>query len=137
MRALGRAKSPELIQRTLALAVSDDVKAQDIYLPISSLRTHPEGIEALWAFVKENWSELEKRLPPSLSMLSSVVSITTSSFTKREHIKDIESFFASKSTKGFDKALAQSIDAISAKAAWIERDSEDVKTWLKKNKYLQ
>ncbi|KAF2683245.1 hypothetical protein K458DRAFT_389854 [Lentithecium fluviatile CBS 122367] len=136
MRSLGRAKSPELIQRTLALSLSDDVKAQDIYLPISSLRTHPEGIKALWAWVKDNWAELEKRLPPSLSMLSSVVSITTSSFTRQEHIKDIEAFFAEKSTKGFDKALAQSIDAISAKAAWIDRDSEDVKSWLKENKYL-
>ncbi|PSN60535.1 hypothetical protein BS50DRAFT_579067 [Corynespora cassiicola Philippines] len=137
MRALGRAKSPELIQRTLDLSLSDDVKGQDIYLPISALRTHPEGIDALWSWVKSNWAELEKRLPPSLSMLSSVVSITTSSFTHREQIKDIEAFFANKSTKGFDKALAQSIDAISAKAAWIERDSEDVKAWLKEHKYLQ
>ncbi|KAJ4344702.1 Aminopeptidase 2 mitochondrial [Didymosphaeria variabile] len=136
MRSLGRAKTPELIQRTLALSLSDDVKAQDIYLPLSSLRTHPEGIKALWAWTQENWKELEKRLPPSLSMLSSVVSISTSSFTRKEHIKEIEAFFADKSTKGFDKALAQSIDAISAKAAWIERDSEDVKAWLKENKYL-
>ncbi|PVH95707.1 hypothetical protein DM02DRAFT_617694 [Periconia macrospinosa] len=136
MRSLGRAKSPELIQRTLALSVSEDVKAQDIYLPISALRTHPEGINALWAFVKENWADLEKKLPPSLSMLSSVVSIATSSFTRREHIKDIGAFFSDKSTKGFDKALAQSLDSISAKAAWIERDSEDVKAWLKEHKYL-
>jgi aminopeptidase 2 len=69
-------------------------------------------------------------------MLSSVVSITTSSFTHKEHIKDIDDFFANKSTKGFDKALAQSRDAISAKAAWIERDSEDVKAWLRDHKYL-
>jgi len=136
MRALGRAKSPNLIKRTLDLSLSEHVKAQDIYLPISSLRTHPEGIQALWVWMKDNWSELEKKLPPSLSMLSSVVAISTSSFTKRDHIKEIEAFFADKSTKGFDKALAQSIDAISAKAAWIERDSQDVKTWLKDNKYL-
>jgi aminopeptidase 2 len=136
LRSLGRAKSPELIQRTLAMSISDEVKAQDIYLPLSALRTHPEGIQALWNWVKENWSELEKRLPPSLSMLSSVVSIATSSFTKREHIQDIEAFFAEKNTKGYDKSLAQSIDAISAKAAWIERDSGDVKAWLKEHKYL-
>lgn len=105
-------------------------------MPISSLRTHPEGIRALWTWVKDNWKDLEKRLPPSLSMLSSVVSITTSSFTKQDHVNDIKAFFADKSTKGFDKALAQSIDAISAKAAWIERDSNDVKAWLKENKYL-
>ncbi|KAF2178505.1 hypothetical protein K469DRAFT_695310 [Zopfia rhizophila CBS 207.26] len=137
LRALGRAKSPELIQRTLALSLSDDVKGQDIYLPISALRTHPEGIDALWNWVKENWGELERRLPPSLSMLSSVVSITTSSFTHDEQRKAIEDFFAKKSTKGFDKALAQSCDAIRAKAAWIKRDSEDVKDWLKDHGYLQ
>jgi aminopeptidase 2 len=136
MRSLGRAKSPELIQRTLALSLSEDVKAQDIHLPISSLRTHPEGVRALWAWVKDNWAELEKRLPPSLTMLSSVISIATSSFTRQEHIQDIETFFKERSTKGFDKALAQSIDAITAKAAWIERDSQDVKSWLKENKYL-
>lgn len=121
----------------MAYSLSDHVKGQDIYLPISALRTHPEGINALWAWVKDNWAELERRLPPSLSMLSSVVSICTSSFTRREHIKDIEDFFAQKSTKGFDKALAQSCDAITAKAAWIERDSEDVKSWLKEHGYLQ
>ena len=135
-RSLGRAKDPELIQRTLALSMSDDVKAQDLYLPLTALRTHPEGIKALWKFVQDNWDALEKRLPPSLSMLSTVVSIATSSFTHKEHIEDIQAFFASKNTKGYDKSLAQSCDAISAKAAWIERDSEDVKAWLKEHKYL-
>ncbi|KAH8731493.1 peptidase family M1-domain-containing protein [Phaeosphaeriaceae sp. PMI808] len=137
LRSLGRAKSPELIQRTLDFALSKDVKGQDIYLPISALRSHAEGCNALWKWVKDNWEELEKRLPPSLSMLSSVVSITTSSFTHREHINDIKSFFANKSTKGFDMSLSQSLDAISAKAAWLERDSGDVKQWLQEHKYLQ
>ncbi|KAI4951501.1 hypothetical protein J4E91_004211 [Alternaria rosae] len=137
LRALGRAKSPELIQRTLAMALSDEVKGQDIYLPIAALRSHAEGCHALWKWVKDNWDELERRLPPSLSMLSSVVAITTSGFTHREHIEDIEAFFKGKSTKGFDMALSQSIDAISAKAAWLERDADDVKTWLQEHKYLQ
>jgi aminopeptidase 2 len=101
------------------------------------LRSHPEGCEALWKWVKDNWEELERRLPPSLSMLSSVVSIATSTFTHRDHIKDIENFFAKKSTKGFDMSLSQSIEAIGAKASWVERDSEDVKQWLKEHKYLQ
>ena len=136
LRSLGRAKLPDLVQRTLDFALSKDVKGQDIYLPITALRAHPEGCKALWKWVKDNWEELERRLPPSLSMLSSVVSITTSSFTHREHIEDIKAFFKSKSTKGFDMSLSQSLDAISAKAAWLERDSEDVKTWLRENKYL-
>jgi aminopeptidase 2 len=136
LRSLGRAKSPELIKRTMEFSLSSNVKGQDIYLPLSALRSHAEGCEALWKWVKDNWEELERRLPPSLNMLSNVVSISTSSFTHREHIEDVKAFFAGKSTKGFDMTLDQSIDSISAKAAWLERDSEDVKQWLKEHKYL-
>ncbi|KAL6709626.1 Aminopeptidase 2 mitochondrial [Coniothyrium glycines] len=136
LRSLGRAKSPELIQRSLDLAISPDVKGQDIYLPISALRSHPEGCFALWNWVKDNWEELQRRLPPALSMLGSVVSIATSSFSHPEHIADVEAFFKDKSTKGFDMTLAQSLDSVRARAAWIERDSEDVKQWLEEHKYL-
>jgi aminopeptidase 2 len=85
----------------------------------------------------ENWDALEKKLPPGLTMLGSVVTICTSSFTSAEQIKVIEDFFAKKSTKGFDQSLAQSMDAIKAKGQWIGRDSEDVKTWLKDHGYLK
>lgn len=137
LRAIGRAKSPELIKRTLSLPLSDEVKGQDIYLPLASLRTHAAGIDALWDWMKINWDELEKKLPPGLTMLGSVVSICTSSFTSEAQMKSIEDFFAKKSTKGFDQALAQSLDAIRAKASWIKRDREDVKIWLKERGYLQ
>jgi aminopeptidase 2 len=120
----------------MEFALSSNVKGQDIYLPLSALRSHAEGCQALWKWVKDNWEELERRLPPSLGMLSNVVSISTSSFTHREHIDDVKAFFAEKSTTGFDMSLDQSIDSISAKAAWLERDSEDVKQWLKEHKYL-
>ncbi|KAF2280737.1 uncharacterized protein EI97DRAFT_367805 [Westerdykella ornata] len=136
LRSLGHAKSPELIQRTLAFAFSPDVKGQDIYLPIAALRTHPEGVKAQFEWMKENWEELQKRLPPTSSLLSSVVAICTGSFTKEEQVSMVEEFFADKSTKGFDKALAQSLDAVRAKARWVERDGEDVATWLRQNGYL-
>ncbi|KAK8180195.1 peptidase family M1-domain-containing protein [Phyllosticta capitalensis] len=136
LRAIGRAKKPELIQRTLSLPLSDEVKGQDVYLPIGALRTHKEGIEALWQWMTEHWAELEKKLPPGLTMLSSVVTISTSSFTHKDQMARIEEFFSKRSTKGFDQSLAQSLDAIRAKANWIEKDSEDVKTFLKQHGYL-
>lgn len=68
-------------------------------------------------------------------MLGSVVLTCTGGFTTDQAIEDIERFFNKKSLKGFDRSLAQSLDGIRAKAAWVKRDAEDVKTWLKKNKY--
>ncbi|KAL2216786.1 aminopeptidase [Thermoascus aurantiacus ATCC 26904] len=136
LRSLGAAEDPALIQRTLELARSDEVKNQDIYMPLAGLRGHVAGIEARWAWLKKNWDELYKRLPPSLGMLGTVVQITTSSFCTESQLKEVEEFFASKDTKGYDRAVEQSLDAIRAKANWLKRDRGDVESWLRANGYL-
>ncbi|EMC91137.1 hypothetical protein BAUCODRAFT_39278 [Baudoinia panamericana UAMH 10762] len=136
LRSLGRAKDDKLIKRTLAYALSKAVKDQDIYIPIAGLRAHKEGIQALWAWMKENWEALKTKMPPSMTMLSSVVSIATSSFTEQQQLDDIDAFFTKVGTKGFERSLAQSKDAITAKIKWLERDRGDVKAWLKEKKYL-
>ncbi|KAK4186153.1 peptidase family M1-domain-containing protein [Podospora australis] len=135
LRTLGRAKDPELIKSTLDLLFSGEVKDQDIYMPTTGLRSHPEGVEALFTWMTENWDELVKKLPPALSMLGTMVTIFTSSFTKKEQLEKVEKFFADKSTNGFDQSLAQSLDAIRSKISWIERDREDVAVWVKNNNY--
>jgi len=132
LRTLGRARDPELIKRTLALPFGGEVKEQDIYMPVGGLRTHAQGIDALYIWMTENWDELSRRLPAGLSMLGTMVSICTSSFTSKEGLDRVEKFFKERSTKGFDQGLAQSCDAIRAKAAWVERDRDDVKTWTEK-----
>ena len=137
LRALGRATKPELIRRTLSLPLNgDEVKAQDIYLPISGMRLHEAGITALWNWLTQNWEPLQKILPPGLTMLSSVVTICTSALTKKEQWDEVEAFFKDKSTKGFDRALAQSSDSVRAKDMWRTRDAEDVRAWLTERGYL-
>ncbi|ROV91309.1 hypothetical protein VSDG_07783 [Cytospora chrysosperma] len=135
LRCLGRAKQPELIQQTLDLLFSGEIKDQDIYMPTAGLRSHPEGIEALFKWMVNNWDELYKRLPPALSMLGSMVQIMTSSFTKPEQLAQVEKFFADKNTSGYDQALAQSLDGVRSKISWLSRDKSDVAGWLKENGY--
>lgn len=137
LRAIGRARSPELIKRTLSLPLSTEVKGQDIYLPLGGLRSHKDGIEALWTWMCDNWAALEKKLPPGLTMLGSVVSVCTSSFTKEAQADEVRKFFKERGTKGFDQSLAQSMDAVRAKGNWVERDAGDVKEWLVKGGYLK
>ncbi|KAE8163654.1 peptidase family M1-domain-containing protein [Aspergillus tamarii] len=137
LRCLGSAEDPALIQRTLGLALSDEVKNQDIYMPLGGLRNHTAGIEARWAWMKNNWDALYKRLPPGLGMLGTVVQLTTSSFCTESQLKEVEDFFKDKDTKGFDRAVEQSLDAIRAKINWINRDRADVESWLKSNAYLR
>jgi aminopeptidase 2 len=127
---LGKAKDPELIIRTLALIFSGEVRDQDIHLPISGLRSHQAGVEALYNWMTENWDKLVRKLPPELNNLSSVVSLCISAFSSQENLERVQKFFADRSTKGFDQNLAQSCDSIKAKAAWLARDRQDVKDWV-------
>lgn len=136
LSCLGRAKDPQLIKRTLELLFSGEVKDQDIYMPTAGLRGHPNGVEALFVCMTENWDELVKKLPPALSLLGTMVTICTASFTKKEQLERVEKFFADKNTNGFDQSLAQSLDAIRSKISWLERDRTDVSEWLKANGYL-
>ena len=65
-----------------------------------------------------------------------MIVISTGAFTSEEHIADIERFFEDKDQNGFDKLLARSLDRVRAKAAWVKRDVDDVKVWLKANGYM-
>ena len=118
LRALARVGSnPELIQRTLTLPLSDDVKAQDVYYPLAGLRGEREGVEALWAWMTTNWDALNEKCPASLGMLSHVVQICAGGFTTEAQIQTV-------------------MDGVQAKAGWLKRDTEDVKGWLVENGYL-
>ncbi|AJS53067.1 Ape2p [Saccharomyces cerevisiae YJM1447] len=136
LRSLGRFKEPKLLERTLGYLFDGTVLNQDIYIPMQGMRAHQEGVEALWNWVKKNWDELVKRLPPGLSMLGSVVTLGTSGFTSMQKIDEIKKFFATKSTKGFDQSLAQSLDTITSKAQWVNRDRDVVNKYLKENGYF-
>ncbi|PWY93461.1 lysine aminopeptidase apsA [Aspergillus sclerotioniger CBS 115572] len=135
LRCLGTAEEPALIQRTLDLASGDEVKNQDIYMPLGGLRNHAAGIEARWTWLKNNWDAIYKRLPPSLGMLGTVVQLSTASFSTEQQLKDVQEFFQSKDTKGFDRAVEQSLDSIRAKVNWVKRDRADVESWLKANSF--
>ncbi|KAI5308150.1 Aminopeptidase 2 mitochondrial [Ascosphaera atra] len=136
LRSLGATPRPELIKRVLDFAMSEEVRSQDIYLPLAGISTSAVGVNLRWEWMKEHFKELAEKLPPSLSMFGTVVLLATRAFTKEEQIKEIEKFFADKDTKGYDKTLEQSIDAVRAKAKWSGRDKEDVEAWLRENGYL-
>ncbi|PGH30025.1 aminopeptidase 2 [[Emmonsia] crescens] len=136
LRCLGSADNAELIQKTLSLCLSDEVRAQDIYMPLSALRLHANGITARWEWLKQNWEAVTKRLPPEFGMLGSVVQICTGGLSTDEQIQDVVTFFKGKDQKGFDRSLQQSLDGLHAKAGWLKRDRADVENWLKENGYV-
>lgn len=130
LRSLGRVKGKVLQERASKLALSDDVKNQDIYLPLIGLRSEAEGVEALWQWLTGNWEELKIRCPPGLTMLGTLVKLCSAEFGTQEQLEKVQKFFADKDKAGFKMALEQSLDSIRARIGWVGRDSEDVEKFL-------
>ncbi|KAK1521832.1 peptidase family M1 [Colletotrichum paranaense] len=130
LRTLGQSRDPKLRQRTLDLLLSGEVRDQDIYIPIGSLRSSKGGIEALFDWLQTRWEEIYTKFPAQSSMIGSIVSYCTSGLTKQEQLDKLDRFFAEKEKKGFVRALSQSTDSVKAKIAWTSRDTEDLRKWL-------
>ncbi|EGW35036.1 uncharacterized protein SPAPADRAFT_58170 [Spathaspora passalidarum NRRL Y-27907] len=138
LRAFGRFENDEVMEKVTGLLLQTDIiKQQDIYIPMQGLRAHRAGIEKLWAWLTVNWDRVYELLPPGLSMLGSIVTLATSGFTRPEQKKEVEEFFATKNTKGYDQGLAQSLDIITAKGKWAQREAESIYKWLEQNGYTK
>ncbi|RIA85787.1 aminopeptidase [Glomus cerebriforme] len=137
LTGLGFAQSDILIQRALKFSTSEDVRNQDIIYAFAGLQTNRKARRALWNYIKENWYLIHERYSKSLALFEHIIKFGIELFASEDDVKDVEKFFSNKNCKEFERPLQQSIENIRANAAWIERDSKDVKDWLKANGYLQ
>ncbi|KAL3422673.1 aminopeptidase 2 [Phlyctema vagabunda] len=139
LEALGYARQPSLIQRTIEFAVSPDMVGQSGTTRIlKSVASHRAGIEALWHWLRTDLEKIKKIFGESgIGSTGRMVTVCMMSLATRKQWEEVKTFFQGTDTKAFDSYLAQSLDTILAKATWVERDSEDMKQWLSKNGYLE
>ncbi|OJJ42425.1 hypothetical protein ASPZODRAFT_77027 [Penicilliopsis zonata CBS 506.65] len=135
LQALGEARDPLLLQRTIDMLLSSEVRLQDMHVPMRSLCTHRDGILALWEWLTLHWETVQSRLSVGLVLFGMVVGLCTSGFTTDEQREQVQRFFQDKACDLFDKALQQSLDEVRMKARWVQRDAEEVKRWLHREGY--
>lgn len=99
LSTLGFAPDPALQRRTLALTLSDEVRAQDMRLPLVAIAAHAHGIELQWEWFKENYNQLLKRLPPENMTFSYLLDRILQPLTQRQQIEKVQAFFGEKSLK--------------------------------------
>lgn len=133
LKTFTRFEDKKLVEKTFELIKEKIILPQDIYIALSMIGATQEGTKTLWSWLQSNWDQVVLDFPPSLNMLSYIVRICISGFTQFKQVEEIKAFFADKDCKGFDMALAQSLDSITTKAKWVERDGSDLADFLSKN----
>ncbi|KAG0338673.1 Aminopeptidase 2 mitochondrial [Podila horticola] len=136
LTVLGYASSLELVRRTLAFAMSPEVRTQDILTAIATLRSSTMGRAELWDFMRLHWDVLYNRHCDDLRFLDYFVVLSIGSFSSLERYREVQAFFSTKDTSLYERILATCLEGIRKNILWLERDRQEVENWLKVNGYL-
>ena len=127
--AVSRPRDPGLLRETLERSLSDEVRAQDTPLVIISVAANRFGRDLAWDFVKENWSELDRRYGKGGFMIMRLVSIAED-FTTLERAAEVEEFFRANPVAGAQRTVRQALESIRLNARWLDLNAEPISTWL-------
>ncbi|XP_072515887.1 puromycin-sensitive aminopeptidase [Salminus brasiliensis] len=133
-RVLGAISAPDLIQRVLNFALSDDVRPQDTVSVIGGVAgSSKQGRKAAWKFVKDNWEELHNRYQGGF-LISRLIKLTVDGFAIDKMAAEVKSFFESHHAPAAERTVQQCCENILLNAAWLKRDADDIHEYLLQRK---
>lgn len=116
--ALAAFEAPELVQRTLALGLSAEVRPQDRTFLYAHLLGNPTARAAAWDFVRDRWEELQRSMDPMLmqGLVRAVAQLTAEPMAAA-----VVAFLAEHKTPQTQETIAQAIEQLRIDAATVHR----------------
>jgi puromycin-sensitive aminopeptidase len=125
--ALARFRAPELIERTLGLAMSGEVRKQDVPFLLRSLLLSAAGRERAWRFLMKEWDTLERALGQrGLDTVCEGIPALASPALEAE----VRSFFAGRRVTLGGRKLDQHLEQLRIAVAFGEREAANLAAYL-------
>ncbi|MGH9501034.1 MAG: M1 family metallopeptidase [Terriglobales bacterium] len=118
---------PQLVQRTLAFAVSPDVRSQDSLGLIGAVMGSPDGERLAWDFVRSHWAEVEKA---GGAFASAQMQNSVGVFCDPEMKNQVQEFFSAHPSSAAERTMRQSMERITNCIAMKTQQSGQLATWL-------
>ncbi len=118
--ALCNFKDKSLLERTLDFSLSDEVKLQDISIPILYIAQNPFGKNLVWPWLKSNWNKILRKTGKTSAFLLKRIVESLSLITNKKQYDDISTFFKTHPTTGIEMSLSQTLEKIRIKTHFLE-----------------
>jgi aminopeptidase N len=125
--ALASFRDPALADRTIAYALSPDLRSQDTPTLVGQL-LNSSARDKMWTALSSQWTALSDRLGSFQSLPYIVGSL--GGFCTAERAAEIRAFFAAHPVPAAARGLAQSLERIDSCVALDQRQSAPFATWL-------
>ena len=130
VRALAGFRDPRIVERVLAMSVSDEVRSQDAAGLIAAVLSHPDNQKTAWAWVKANWPAVQKKT--TMSSGPRIVG-ATARFCSLESRDDVQRFFTEHKVPSAERTLKQSLEDIDACSRRRPRLETQFSEWLQQH----
>lgn len=125
---LGVFQQPDLIEKTLTLSLSSDVRAQDGFRLISDLLSYDASKHIALDFMQKHWKEISEKFPPrSLSAIATACQ----SFDTLQDEKAVNEFFKANPLSSGKSAVARMLEQMHAAVLYRQRNEEKILSWAK------
>jgi tricorn protease interacting factor F2/3 len=123
--ALSSFSDPKFLGKTLDLCLTDDVRSQDIIIPIAIIAGNPRGKDIVWPWVKANWKAIEKKIGFGSPLMRRVIASLSCVDAPKEG--EIRKFFRSNPAPGTEMILEQTMERVRIRTGFLERMRKDFK----------
>ncbi|NWI68495.1 ERAP1 aminopeptidase, partial [Todus mexicanus] len=112
----------------------DIIRTPDLPHIIAFVGRNPSGYQLAWTFLKENWEKIVEKFELGSSSIAVIVTGVTDRYSTRTQLAQVKEFFSSLEEKSAQlRCVQQAIETIEDNIQWMDRNFEEIKTWLQNN----
>jgi tricorn protease interacting factor F2/3 len=119
-------KNTKLLKKTLDYSQTSNVRSQNMQLPIMKVAANPYGDKILWAWLKKNWKNLNKKVGHGNPLFNRIVS-SISSIADDSMETEIKEFFKNNPTPGTERTQTQTLERIRIKSKFLKNMRREFK----------
>jgi puromycin-sensitive aminopeptidase len=123
---------PEIINKTLNLLNSSEIRQQDLVSWVFGLYANRFSREKVWQWQQNNWEWIEKTYGGGHLISYFIQSLAV--FSSEQKTREIKNFYKNKDLTGIKRTLDQTLETIELQAAWRKQDYRSTLSWLQQYK---
>lgn len=124
--ALCNFKDKKLLIKSLDFSQTDEVRSQNMQLPIMKVAANPYGKKVLWPWLKKNWKKLNKKVGHGNPLFNRIVA-SISSVADDSMEREIKQFFKKNPTPGTERTQSQTLERIRINSSFLRKMRKEFK----------
>ena len=113
-------KQKNLLLKTLNLALTPEVRSQNIRVPIMGVSANIHGRTVLWPWLKSHWKKLVRKFGVGNPLANRIVASVGSVIDDRQE-KDVRNFFKRNTLPGTERVIEQTLERVRIRSNFLRR----------------